>query len=65
MHEEGFAHRDLRLGGLKSLLTRIQNILIKCHPLNYYRWVKICNLGLSERIGKRFRPLEYNIGRYS
>ncbi|ETS76168.1 hypothetical protein PFICI_11555 [Pestalotiopsis fici W106-1] len=40
MHEEGFAHRDLKPG----------NILIKSLPPEDYWWVKICDLGLSKRI---------------
>ncbi|KAI0439035.1 kinase-like domain-containing protein [Xylaria telfairii] len=40
MHEEGFAHRDLKP----------RNILIKSHPPEDEWWVKICDLGLSKRI---------------
>ncbi|KAI0903111.1 kinase-like domain-containing protein [Ustulina deusta] len=39
MHEEGFAHRDLKPG----------NILIKSHPPEDKWWVKICDMGLSKR----------------
>ncbi|KAI0535788.1 kinase-like domain-containing protein [Xylaria digitata] len=40
MHDEGFAHRDLKPG----------NILIKSHPPKDEWWVKICDMGLSKRI---------------
>ncbi|KAI1178842.1 kinase-like domain-containing protein [Nemania sp. FL0916] len=40
MHEEGFAHRDVKPG----------NILIKSHPPEDEWWVKICDMGLSKRI---------------
>ncbi|GAP92114.1 putative calcium calmodulin-dependent protein kinase type 1b protein [Rosellinia necatrix] len=40
MHEEGFAHRDLKPG----------NILIKSCPPEEHWWVKICDMGLSKRI---------------
>ncbi|KAF2968327.1 hypothetical protein GQX73_g5242 [Xylaria multiplex] len=40
MHDEGFAHRDLKPG----------NILIKSHPPRDGWWVKICDMGLSKRI---------------
>ncbi|KAI1861843.1 hypothetical protein JX265_009346 [Neoarthrinium moseri] len=40
MHEEGFAHRDLKPG----------NILIKSFPPTDHWWVKICDMGLSKRI---------------
>ncbi|KAI3327642.1 kinase-like domain-containing protein [Xylariaceae sp. AK1471] len=40
MHDEGFAHRDLKPG----------NILIKSHPPEDEWWVKICDMGLSKRI---------------
>ncbi|KAK7430433.1 hypothetical protein QQZ08_002952 [Neonectria magnoliae] len=40
MHDEGFAHRDLKPA----------NILIKSHPPKQW-WVKVCDLGLSKRIG--------------
>ncbi|KAI5927430.1 kinase-like domain-containing protein [Camillea tinctor] len=40
MHDEKFAHRDLKPG----------NILIKSHPPDDDWWVKICDMGLSKRI---------------
>ncbi|KAI1736140.1 kinase-like domain-containing protein [Xylaria scruposa] len=40
MHEEGFAHRDIKPG----------NILIMSRPPEYDWWVKIGDMGLSKRI---------------
>ncbi|KAK7408671.1 hypothetical protein QQX98_009139 [Neonectria punicea] len=59
MHDEGFAHRDLKPAvGVHRPRNDIeprsdiqtQNILIKSHPPKQW-WVKVCDLGLSKRIG--------------
>ncbi|KAI1377834.1 kinase-like domain-containing protein [Hypoxylon crocopeplum] len=42
MHGEGFVHRDLKPG----------NIIIKSSLLDDHWWVKLCDFGLSKRIGE-------------